>query len=362
MERLKLETFHVVLLDLVLGDHSVPIREGKGWQLLDYLVANSPKTKIIVLSDSATSADVARLFMGYPIKGFIDKRAFNAMELRTIVRDQSAGPTLRFVTMGDFRVLRDGKLINDFGHDLAEKVIKILLARRGESVSVNELIEYIWPGEDPREKYTLLGTIVNAARGALEPDLPRPADSKFIIRSGSNYQFNMINVEVDAEQLRQLVSEGRQHERRGEMDTALRNYKAARELYRGDYLPNERLARWTMQERSALQTLYTEALNRMADIFAEVGNLKQAVEAAEQAQQVDSYVESTYRRLMRYYACMGNRDKALLVYRRLVILFSEFFNEDPSPETTQLSRDIEAGREVECVEDQTVTSEHSALD
>jgi two-component SAPR family response regulator len=357
MERLKLETFHVVLLDLTLGDHGVPIREGKGWQLLDYIVANAPKTKLIILSDSATSSDVARLFMGYPIKGFIDKRAFAETELRTIVRDQSAGPSLRFVTMGDFRVLRDGKLINDFGHDLAEKAIKILLSRRGESVSVNELIEYIWPGADPKEKYTLLGTIINAARGALEPDLPRPSDSKFIIRSGSNYQFNMINVEVDAEQLRQFVSEGRQQERRGETEQALRNYKAARELYKGDYLPTERLARWTMQERSALQTLYTEALNRMADIFAELGDLKLAVDAATQAQQVDSYVESTYRRLMRYYSCMGNREKALSVYRRLVILFSEFFNEDPAPETTQLSRDIEAGISVACVEDKASTGE-----
>ena len=361
MERLKLETFHVIMLDLMLGETNIPVREGKGWQLLDYIVANCPKTKVIVISGSTSSADVARLFMGYPIKGFIDKRAFNEMELRNIVREQSAGPSLRFVMMGDFRVLRDGKLINEFGHDLAEKVIKILLSRRGETVSVNELIEFVWPGADPKEKYTTLGLIINAARNALEPELPRPSDSKFMIRSGSNYQFNMINVEVDAEQLRQFVSEGRQHERRGDLDQALRNYKAARELYKGDYLPSDRLARWTMQERSALQTLFTEALNRMADIYAEMDDLKTAVEVALQAQQIDAYVESTYRRLMRYHSCLGNKDKALAVYRRLVILFSEFFNEDPSPESMQLFHDIEQDKPISCVEDKAATSEHTTI-
>ncbi|MFN8420691.1 MAG: BTAD domain-containing putative transcriptional regulator [Anaerolineae bacterium] len=362
MERLKLETFHLILLDLMLGDDHVPLREGKGWQLLDYVINNSPKTKVLVISEIASSADVARLFMGYPIKGYMDKRAFNEGELRTLVREQSAGPSLRIVTLGDFRVLRDGKLINDFGHDLAEKMVKILLSRRGESISVDELVEYVWPGADPREHYATLGTIINAVRNALEPDLPRPSDSKFIIRSGLNYQFNMINVEVDAEQLRQYVSEGRQHERNGETEQALKNYKIARELYRGDYLPMERLARWTMQERSALQTLYTEALNRMADLHAEQGDLKTAIEVASQAQQVDSYVESTYRRLMRYHACLGNKNAALSVYRRLVKLFSEFFGEDPSPQTTELYQDIEADRPIDCVEDKTATSEHPVTD
>lgn len=356
IERLKLETFHLILLDLMLGDRDVPLRESKGWQLLDYVVANCPKTKLIVISGSTSSADVARLFMGYPIKAFVDKRAFNEADLRTIVREQNQGPALRIATLGDFRVWRDGQLINDFGPDRAELVIEVLLSRRGESISVGELTEVIWPGANATEKYAELNMIVNAARVALEPDLPRPSDSKFILRSGSNYQFNMINIEVDAEQLRQYVSEGRQFERRGDTDAALRHYKAARELYHGDYLPTERLSRWTMQERSALQTLYTEALNRMADLHAEKGDLKVAIEVAQQAQQVDAYVESTYRRLMRYYACMGNKSAALAVYRRLVILFSEFFSEDPSPETTSLYLNIETDRPVACTEGSTPIS------
>src|SRR5262249_37797624 len=50
MERLRLESFHVVLVDLMLGGANVPMTEGAGWQLLDYLVAQHPKTKVIASS------------------------------------------------------------------------------------------------------------------------------------------------------------------------------------------------------------------------------------------------------------------------------------------------------------------------
>lgn len=361
LERLRLESFHVVLIDLVLGDLQTPWREGQGWQVLDYLVSHCPKTKVIVISGHASSADVARLFMGYPIKGFIDKQAFSPNELRSIVREQIAGPVLRIQTLGDFRIRRDGKLINDFGHDLAETVIKILLTRRGNSISVNELIDYLWPESEPKDNYTNLGIIIGSARAALEPDLPRSTDSKFIMRNGANYQFNVMNVEVDAEQLRQLVSEGRQHERQGEIEQAIKNYKAAREIYHGDYLPGDRFARWTMQERAALQNLYTDMLNRLADLYAGLGNLKLAIEVASQALQIDAYAESTYRRLMRYHACNNNLTSSLSVYRALVKLFSEFFNEEPSAETIQLQEAIAAGRQVDCVEEPTKASSERRL-
>ncbi len=349
-ERLRLETFHIVTLDLVLGDEGLPLREGKGWQLLDYLVNHCPKTKVVIVSGHASSSDVAKLFMGYPIKGYMDKGAFNVKELLSLIREQVAGPALRIVTLGDFRIWRDGKLINDYGQDLAETVIKILLTRRGEAISVEELIALLWPGRDPHEHFAQLGSIISSARMTLEPDLPRSSDSKFILRDGANYTFNIENADIDAERLRQLVSDGRRHERHGDKAQALRCYSDARELYRGDYLPTDRTARWTMQERGALQALFSEALNRLADLYAERRDLEMAIEVATQALKINAYGESTYRRLMRYHACQGHKAAALGVYRSLAKLFSEFFNEEPRETTKRLYADIEAGRPVDCGE------------
>ena len=357
MERLRLESFHVVVVDLMLGGDNVPISEGQGWHLLEYLVSQHPKTKVVASSGEASRSDVAKLFMRYPIKGFVDKEAFNEAELLAAIREQLAGPTLRIQTLGDFRIWRNNTPITDFGNEYAERLIKILVTRRGENVSVEELIECLWPGAEAKTHSAMLGTTISSARTALEPDLPRPNDSNFIMRNGANYLFNFLaNVEVDAEQLRLLVSEGRQHERREESAEALKDYEDARAIYQGDYLPKERSERWAIQERSALQALYTDALNRIADLYAGMDKLDLAIQAANRSLQIDAYNESTYRRLMRYQTCKGNPKAAKSVYRTLVKLFSEFFGEEPGATTQHLFEDINEGRSVACVESSTPTS------
>lgn len=343
MNRLMLESFNVLLFAM-----SDPAAH---WKLLDFLVGRSPKTKLLVVGSNLSSVDVARLFMGYPVKGFIDKNSFSRDDLLRLVESQITQPVLRITTLGDFRIHSNGKLVNTYGHPLAELAIKVLLTRIGESISADELIEYLWPGADRRTKYAGLSEVISAARMALEPDLSRASDSRLIVREGSSYRLDVsADVEIDAEQVKRLIEEGREHELRGETDQALRHYEMIKELYRGDYLAADRAHAWTMKERIALQGLYTEALNRMADIYAGRGNLDMAIKAANQALQADAYVEGTYRRLMRYYACKGEKNAAITTYKALAKLFSEFIGEEVSLATTRLYEDIAAGRRVDCVE------------
>ncbi len=344
MARLQLESFHVALFNLALGDRGGLPRERQGWSLLDYITTRCPKTRLMVISGHLSSTDVARLFMGFPIKGFIDKNTFNRADLLLLIQQQVNGPTLKIKTLGDFRILRDGKLISSFGNPLAELAIKVLLTRGGETVSVDEMIQYLWPGADRKSRNSNLAEVINAARLALEPDIPRASDSRLIVREGSGYRFDITaNVEIDSEQLKRLVERARHAETHEELAQALDAYKAATQMYHGDYLATDRGVAWTMQERTALQVLYTESLNRMADLYAREGEMEMAIKAANQALQTDPYVEGTYRRLMRYHACRGDKTAALGVYRALVKLFGEFIDEELNPATQRLYNDIEAG-------------------
>ena len=74
------------------------------------------------------------------------------------------------------------------------------------------------------------------------------------------------------------------------------------------------------------------------------------IKAANQALQIDAYEETTYRRLMRYHACKGDKAAALSVYKTLVKLFSEFLGEEPGAATRHVHDDIMADRPVECIE------------
>jgi len=351
MARLQLESFHVALFNLTLGDRTSMPRERQGWNLLDYITSRCPKTRLIIIGGHLSSTDVARLFMSFPIKGFIDKSVFNNADLLSLIKQQISGPALKIKTLGDFRILQDGKLISSFGHPLAETAIKILLTRPGEVVSADEMIQYLWPGEDRKSRHASLAEVINAARMALEPDAPRASDSRLILRDGNGYRFDLgANVEIDAEQLKRQVERGRQAEAHSESNQALEAYRTATEMYHGDYLASDRSAPWSIQERTAIQVIYTEALNRMADLYAREAEWDMAIRAANQALQTDPYVEATYRRLMRYHSCRGDKNAAVGVYRALVKLFSEFIDEELNPATQRLFEEIEAGRAVDCVE------------
>jgi len=351
IERLRLESFHVVITDLKLERSDIPLQDSGGWHLLDHLMRHSPRPKFFVSSGEATRGEVARLFLTYPVKGFIDKERYDEDELVSALRVQLSGPSLRIQTLGDFRIWRDNVPVTHFGDDHAERLIKILITARGQDLSVESLIQTLWPGESPRTHSALLGATVNHARRALEPDLPRPNDSHFIIRNGSQYSFNhLANVEIDSEQLRRVVSEGRQHEHERESAEALHDYETARQIYQGDYMPSERSELWAVQERTMLQALYADALNRTADLYSGGGRLDDAIEAANLALQVDAYNESTYRRLMRYHACKGERHAAISAYRTLEKLFSEFMDQTPSSLAQDLYQRIEGNQPVECVE------------
>ena len=73
LAQLDQESFNVVFLDMMLHEFDLPVRGGTGWRLLDYLVEQRPRTKVIVLSGRATAGEAARLVRDYPVAAFIDK-------------------------------------------------------------------------------------------------------------------------------------------------------------------------------------------------------------------------------------------------------------------------------------------------
>lgn len=357
--RLRLESFHVVLLNPSLNSTD---SDQEGWQLLDYLTRHCPRTKLIAISGRLSTAEVAKLFMGYPIRGYVDKNAFDKGALLSLIEQQISKLALRVQTLGDFRLWRDGRQITYLGAPEADLILKLLITRRGTPVSVDELLNCLPACNSTARNFARLTEVINALRLALEPDLPRPADSRLIVREGATYCFARSDqVEVDADLLEQRLNSARQLEDGGEISAAIRLYEQSAALYIGDYLPADRHILWTANERTTLQMLYTTALNRLADLYAHEGRLDMAISAANTALSVDAYAETTYRRLMRYYACKGDRKAASGVYRTLVKLFSELFAEEISPSTQRLHEDIEAGRPVSCVEVRPGTGEFRAV-
>lgn len=346
------ESFGVVFLDMMLSEFDLPVRDGTGWKLLDHLVEQHPRTKVVVLSGRATAGEAARLVRDYPIVAFIDKSEDDvAAQILDTVRQATRAPSLRIQTFGQFNIWRDGLLIDPWDRVQATTIVKLLLIRRaagGRAVSPDELIEWLWPDSDAETGRKKLLPLLSNARRTLEPDI-EPRDSNFILRSSGGYYFDLSgDVTWDVLEFQGHITAGNGYQRAGDLDAASTAYQAARALYLGDFLAEDRYAPWAIPQRRALQMEYRDMLSNLAEAHAALGHYAQAIDAGQAALDVDPLLESVYRQLMRYYYCAGDKGQALKVYRNCAKLFDELFGEGPTPQTKHLFQSISDNAQLDC--------------
>src|SRR5206468_9146218 len=122
--------------------------------------------------------------------------------------------------------------------------------------------------------------------------------------------------------------------------SGLAGHLAARELYRGELLPDDRYADWAEAPREALAQDYLALLIQLAQLLERDGNRKAATETLRELLQHDLADESAHRSLMRLYAVDGQRRMALRQYERLRAALAREMEVEPSDESQQPYREI----------------------
>jgi DNA-binding SARP family transcriptional activator len=88
-------------------------------------------------------------------------------------------------------------------------------------------------------------------------------------------------------------------------------------MYKGDFaadLPGEQ---WLVNHRDELRRAYESALLELGRLRFQAGQPRSAADPLTRLVEHDPLVESAHRELMRCYAAMGDRGRALTQYRRL---------------------------------------------
>ncbi len=193
-----------------------------------------------------------------------------------------------------------------------------------------------------------LRPLISNARHTIEPDI-EARDSNFILRSANGYFFDVsARAQWDLLDFWEHLKRGRQLARQEQWTEAITELEAGRALYRSDYLAENRYADWAIELQREVSSDFCRLLILLADAYAALENYPQAIEACEAALRKDPLIESVYRRLMRYYACLGEKGQALKVYRDCLKLFEELFGEAPTPITRQLAESIANDQAVDC--------------
>ncbi|MCB0164858.1 MAG: response regulator [Anaerolineae bacterium] len=345
------EGFHLVILDLKLQATDLPLRSNEGWLLLDYLVENHPKTKVVVLSGRAGPSDVADLLTKYPVIGFIEKQYFTPQAIETAIAQAVKLPALRLQTLGQFQIWRDGHAIGIWQNSKAEDAVKLLLARRargGRSITVDALTAHLWPHDDSDHDGKKLLPLINSIRLTLEPDI-EARHSNFIFREANGYYFDLgDSVTWDLLDFRRKLEQGRQLLQQQQWLAAIEPLEAGRTLYKGDFLADDRNIEWVIDTRREIVSEFCTLLTYLADAYAATGNYPPAIEVCLEALAKDPLLEEVYRRLMYFHTCSGQKDQALKTYRDCLKVFEELFGESPTSATRQLYQTITNDEPLDC--------------
>jgi DNA-binding SARP family transcriptional activator len=190
------------------------------------------------------------------------------------------------------------------GSRKARRLLKVLALARGRPVTVDALVDCLWPVDAPNRPADQVRVLVSRLRGVLGADrLPR---------SDAGYALVVDWLDLDA--LADLVDEAGRRAGTGSFGLARAAASAALALGRGPLLPDEMDAPWAEADRAAAERLTAAARRFGAEAALAAGDLVGAAELAEGALDHDPYDEVVLRILMTALARSGRPASALAAY------------------------------------------------
>ena len=265
-------------------------------------------------------------------------------------REASVDPgviSLRVRFFGRFEVYYRDESLSLGQNNKALAIFKYLLSRKSRSVSQDYLIEWLWPNSGLRKARWSLNSAIYSLRSTLGEELSSAATSGYVqLKSGYYHLAPELRPSSDVEEFDERYERGRLLEKSGQPLQAIGEYEKALELYRDEYLTEDLYEDWTMIERERLASSYVDMLNRVSHYYAENGQLQRSIQVCYQLLEKDPLHEGSYQLLMRCYARLGLRTRALHQYQLCEQILKRQYGMEPSPDTQDLYKSLVRGESI----------------
>jgi DNA-binding SARP family transcriptional activator len=196
------------------------------------------------------------------------------------------------------------------------------LALRREGAQRDEILEAVWPGEDPKRSRHRLYQAVRDARRLLGDAVASERDRYWLDRSRAR---------VDVDELKRLLDEAS----RTDADHRLQLLDNALALFRDEPLAGSDF-HWAEGEVRRLRGTYVELLEEVCRADLKAGAVREALDAAERGLAVDVLNESLWRLAMRAESELGLRDSVTQRFEDLRTVLDERLGLEPDRETRAL--------------------------
>jgi DNA-binding SARP family transcriptional activator len=196
------------------------------------------------------------------------------------------------------------------------------LALHPHGASRDELIEALWPAQDPKKTRRRLWDLATDARATLGDAL---------IHEGERYRLDRAKVQIDLDQLDQLLA-GTDADTEPDLDAALA-------LWRGEPLEGADYI-WAEGDIHRLRATLLGLLERAGHARLERDDARGALQMAEQAIALDQFHEASWRLALQAEHTLGMRESITRRYDELVHALDEQLGLQPTRETRVMYRQL----------------------
>jgi DNA-binding SARP family transcriptional activator len=213
-------------------------------------------------------------------------------------------------------------------------ILAFLALNAGSTVVASRLIDAVWGDRAPASVAKSLTTLISRVRHATN------GSGISIDHTGVGYCCDLPADALDVKVFERACDEAASDLSVGNASLAVRRWRAALELWRGDAMEDIGEFPFVQHARDALVARRVAAENSLVTALVQVGDLGGAIELSRRLVEATPFDEHRWAALVRVLASAGRQREALETYRRVRTLLRDELGIEPSHELRRAERDV----------------------
>jgi DNA-binding SARP family transcriptional activator len=241
------------------------------------------------------------------------------------------------LALGPLEVRVAGRPVPRWSSMKARAVFQYLLVHQDRPTRRDVLMALQWPEHSRSSARNNLNVALYSLRNTLGPD---HAAQPILYRDGCYILNPEINWWIDRNEFLSTLDHVRLAGRAGSPGKIVDSYHKAIQLYRGPLFEDDDAGEWYLPEQRRLRDLYGQAIERVAEIHFQLGELPEALHYGQLALRNDPCSEASHRLLMRCYASRREQQLVSRQYQACTAALRKELGVSPSDETTRLLQEL----------------------
>ncbi|MFH8467182.1 AfsR/SARP family transcriptional regulator [Streptomyces sp. NPDC017991] len=246
---------------------------------------------------------------------------------------------LWLTVLGPVGAWRDGALLEP-GPPQQRALLALLLARPGQPMEVEQIVDALWDDEPPASARTLVYRYIGLLRRILEPDLGPRESGRRLLRGAGGYRIDADPRTLDLLRFRQLVGEARLARDGGCPEDSTQAYVAALALWQGRVADGVHPLVRIHPILTALDRERHGVVKEAADVALRCGRGGELLAALRRCADERPLDEPLHARLLGALTSTGRAQEALRTYGAVRARLADELGIGPGPELRTAARQI----------------------